>query len=54
MSLDFSQQKLTFKAIQKSIISNSDGWIKQTKPNQLMIANNNTERVYIVDVKEAW
>ena len=37
MSLDFSQQKLTFKAIQKSIISGYCDWIKQTKPNQLMI-----------------
>ena len=54
MSLDFSQQKLTFKAIQKSIISESFFLIKQTIPNQLMIKDQVKERLYIVDVEEAW
>ena len=60
MNLEFSQQKLTFKAIQESIISGSGvGWIKQTKPNQLMIDSENTFTLesislYIVDVKDKW
>ena len=51
MSLDFSQQILTFKAHHKSILY-SYGWIKQTKPNQLMIKN--IDRLYFVDIEEAW
>ena len=39
---------------EKSIISYCFGFIKQTKPNQLMIENSSKRRLYIVDVEEAW